>query len=357
MDQSLEEFDADLILRCCELYGRFSIHRANSEGKTEFGSEISSICDWTTQHVLPALLRNPAEGSGFQSLDLSRISTVSDSSTLQASPGFKSPPKQRLNLGRLSTGSTSSKQKLSLVDNASVVLLQSACLVLCEFLWVGGEYSDAIGMHIAKWSAVFACSDAEDERSRHLKSQLLQSFVHLGVVLFKRVPEKTAMLKELMVNCEKSAVLGSEDVLVQATKTLLNGKQKADSKVVENLVEMVLSACGQLLPQNEPSSFSVASSSSEVALWSGEVVTSVLEVVAQNGRACKSLSEKVLAKILSHRGEVDNAAIFYARCLSFLIPILGSEVFNEKFVDEMKEERPEFEGMLSMMEKIVYVTN
>jgi hypothetical protein len=359
---SFDEVEIDVILSCCEAYGRFAVHRGRSVGNGECGSQIRMVLDWTTEHVLPVLVSSTtgAAGSGLQDLDLSRISNASDSLLLTGSPGLMSPPKQRANLGQksnrmsssLSLSGSLSSSYYSLADVVARVLMQSSCLVLSEFLLVGGTYAEEIGSHVSRWCSIFDTHDGDDERSYHMKTQLLPSFLRLTVQLCKS-STNFGLLKELILKYEKASLEGSEDSFKQAAKSLLQANQKAG--LIENLTEALLLVCSQLLQSPARTTnqvLEVATASDEV--WPGESVGAFLEIVSKNPKSCKLLAEKVLSNLLSHRGGVNNEAIFYAKCLSVLIPVMKSDTFAEKIMTEMNAERPEFEEIRSMMKKVVH---
>jgi condensin-2 complex subunit G2 len=153
-----ETFEHDQIengLRACEMYGRFALHKQSScvkgeEDEATFNRQLEILINWTTEKVLPALLRSSGEGeSELRDLDLSLISPSRESMTTPGSPSH-SPPKQKANSGRTPESIRGSSLHLDVyrsendpaVTYAAKVaqtLLANSCRIAAELVAMGTE--------------------------------------------------------------------------------------------------------------------------------------------------------------------------------------------------------------------------
>lgn len=356
---SSDELEVDLVLGCSEAYGRFVLHRAQTEDKDKVMKEVRFILDWTTEHVLPVVLKVPATGSDLQDLDISRISNVSDSLMLHSCSGLMSPPKQRINVGASSSRLSSAASKSgnlrfscqSMADLVARVLMQFSCLFLSEFVLIGGAFPAELESHVSRWCAIFDPRDNADERAMSIRFQLLPSFMRLGVQLCK-CEANFALLKELIVKCDQGSVEGSEGLLQTAAKSLLPSGFGRDTPLMGDLLDSMLVAFGEIARSSETlEAFETADSANKI--WSSLSIGAVVDIIARNQKACKILAEKVLFKLKSHHGDVDNEVVFYAKCMSFLLSVMKSRTFVEKIRDEINVESLPKDDIRSMMESLV----
>jgi hypothetical protein len=342
--------DMDVLLGCCEAYGRLALHRASREGEIQLTTELEKIVDWTTEHLSPVLTGATAlVTSDLHGLDLSRISNVSDSLEIENMAGLMSPPKQRMNLGprdcRISEDSASP------IDLLAQLLMQSACLVVSEYLLIGGPVDDRLVSQLFGWVSILD-QPTHSERHGKIKSQLLPGFIRLGLLLSKQARNFTLLQKVLLSFGGGVADETSLDMLKQTVKSLLPTGFQKESLFLTDLADTILLAGVSFLnsPRDE---FQAVTSADDVLprTWLGVV----LESFVKNPKACEYLTDKLLSKILNHRGDIRNDVIFYGRCLSYLCNTMQSDTFTEKVVEELSAERPQFEEVRKMLEKIVHV--
>ena len=353
----MHDVDALLILGCCEAYGRLALHLSCQEGQLQLTKELERIVDWTTEHVLPVLTGATAlVETDLHGLDISRISNVSDSLGLTNSHGLMSPPKQRMNLGPQSSRLSEVSQNSAFstappADHFAQLLMQSASLIVSEFLVIGGPADAALVSKLSGWVSVLGYSSVGD-RIGKIKSLLLPGFIRLGLLVSKKA-QNYSLLQQIIMKCGSEFAEGvSLDMLKQAVKSLLPTGLQKESPFIGDLADSIGStkvSCPDLFVEEFQ-----AVTSADVVL-PGTCLGAVLETCAKNSKACTSLADKLLAKILSYGGDMSSDVALYGRCLSFLVASMQSESFNEKLVEEMSIERSNFEEIRSMLGKIVDV--
>jgi hypothetical protein len=86
----VSEKEIMLILKSCEAYGRFALHKeASKDGPPHFSTQVRTMLEWTTEKVIP--LRIKQQGSAgaatpFGELNISSISAASAPPVQPASP-------------------------------------------------------------------------------------------------------------------------------------------------------------------------------------------------------------------------------------------------------------------------------
>lgn len=345
-----------LILGCCEAYGRLALHRAFREGQIKLTEEIEKIVDWTAEHVFPVLTgATILTDTDLRCLDLSRISNVSDSLAMGSSSGLMSPPKQRINLGSRSSRLSEVSQNSafiggSLIHQLAPLLLQSVSLVVAEFLLIGGSVDEKLVSKLSGWFSILD-RPSDDEQASKIKTQLLPGFMRLGVVLAKKAQTFT-QLQQTFLNCEGELLEGiSLEMIIQSVKSLLPTGLQKESPFMEGLVNTIL-LFGGMYPDGSHDEFYAVTSADEILPKT--CLSVILGTCAKNLKATKHMTDRFLSKLLSHRGDTNNEIVFCAKCLSYLVASMQSETFNEKMVEEINAERTEFEGVRSMLGKIVY---
>lgn len=356
MEQPLREVNQNLLLGCFEAYGRFTLHLACHDEAKEPGVELEKIIDWTNEYLLPMLCGSevPAD-TALHGLDLSRISSSSDSMVMESPLGMMSPPKQRVNRGRQSRPSSTAVQGLlpstGSIESLAQLLMQSIVLVVSEFVHVGGDLDGLIIEKLSSWFSVLA-EQLDIERARKIKTQMLPSFVRLSLQLSKKANDFT-LLRQLFMTCGSRADDGTPtEMLTQTVKSLLpNGLQK-DSPFMADLSETLLSV-GASFSHDIDGEFQATTEASDVLPSS--FIGLALETCAANPKACHFLADRVLSKILHHRGQANHELLFYGRFLSYLVSTMQSDTYNEKLVEEISVERSQFDEVRNMLNKIVYV--
>ena len=244
----MNDAHVDLIVRVCEAFGRFALHKAafisQEEGtKLELSPQAMEFLEWTTEQVLPTLM---SESNGFplQELDLSRISFVNESMVsmdtdvnldMSATPGMMSPigpPRKKGNRNstpeRFADGSfvASTKRKDSkviqgdstvlLLGNASFSLIYCACVLFSEWLIVGDGCGSASIVEAAmKWCSLFDAKNEEATENvqgskasrKRLQVELMPAFARLAFALGKSAGS-FELLQQLILLCYK---IGEDD--------------------------------------------------------------------------------------------------------------------------------------------------
>ena len=356
-DDSLHHVDVRLILGCCEAYGRLALHRTYREGQLQLTKELERIVDWTTEHVLPVLTKAASlVDTDLHGLDLSRISNVSDSLAMTNSHGFMSPPKQRINLGprsgrlsEISQNSTFSSGPPA--DHLALLLMQSAFLIVAEFLQIGGPVDARLVSKVSSWVSILGYT-SDSDRNGKMRSLLLPGFIRLGLLLSKKARDVTLLHQIILKSGSELSEGTSMEMLKQAVKSLLPTGLRNESPFIADFADYIL-LTGVSFPDLPDNAFQAITSADDVL--PGTCLGAVLDTCAKNPKACTYLAEKLLSKLLSHRGGTSSDIVLCGRCLSYLVASMQSEAFNEKLVEEMSIERPQFEEIRSILGKIVYV--
>ena len=299
----------------------------------------------------------PSVGFELQDLDLSRISNVSDSLLLQQSPCLMSPPKQRANLGQNSCRRSSDSRPTALsgchsfAEVVARLLMQSSCLVLSEFLICSDTYATDIDSFVSQWCSIFDKRDGDKGREQSIKEQLLPCFVRLAVQCSK-ASINGDLFMSLLIKFDDEAALVFETMFKEATKSLLQGILSNESLILADLSDQLLRACNKLVQSKETDQgWQTAKSLSEV--WSGGPVRAVLDAFSNNAIACAYLADKLCTKIRSHRGTLNEELRFYARCLSFLITKMTSDI---RVGNEMHVAIPRIEDIQTIMGNFIDIS-
>ncbi len=81
-----------LILKSCEAYGRFALHKeASKDGPPHFSTQMRTLLEWTTDKVIPLLIKQQGStgaATPFGELNISSISAASASPVQPASPSL-----------------------------------------------------------------------------------------------------------------------------------------------------------------------------------------------------------------------------------------------------------------------------
>ena len=152
----VSEKEIMLILKSCEAYGRFALHKeASKDGPPHFSTQMRTLLEWTTDKVIPLLIKQQGStgaATPFGELNISSISAASASPVQPASPSPMQPRRQRTNRNKTpvrdgSFVSTSNEVNIATANDSTallshgvaVSLLQSSCAIFSEWLAVGGS--------------------------------------------------------------------------------------------------------------------------------------------------------------------------------------------------------------------------
>lgn len=324
--QRIKLQEVEFLLSCSELYARFILHKAANmvQGESE---EIQELLDWTSSKVLPVLQRSRMSEVPLQDLDLSRISNVSDSLIVPASPEIMSPPRQRANLcttpnSRLSEASVGSGIVVlssTVVDAVAKSLLQVSCLAVSEFLAVGADCDGKISRSASDWF-VELTKKGTDEELREL-GELLPSFLRLCSQLCK-TSSSFSLLSGLLEKFNVKASFEQLEMFKKAILYILQPFPKCSNSYLSQVVDAILSAAYRAIERERITPvFKQADSFS--SLWSASessCIGTALEIVAGNKKACPILIRSLVAELLrDHEGGDSNKTMLQAKCVSLLL--------------------------------------
>lgn len=332
----VSEKDIVLIIKSCEAYGRFALHKeASKDGPPRFSLQARTLLDWTTDRVIPVLSNQGGGGetTPFGGLNISRISAASASPVQPASPSPMPPPRQRTNRNKTpvrdgSFGSVQGDVDISpkhdstalLAHGVAVSLLQSSCLIFSEWLEVGGSGSDVIAASACSWCSIFSAS----KEKAALQSELLPAFTRLMVHLCKTGSDFT-VLEKLIESCDEIDSENAEaNVSEKTVSNLLKGRDAQGSSLTHGVVKVVLGAARSLLETqtNRGDDEDQAMPSTLAELWEMEEgsVFSALSAVMSNNQASVILAETLVARFDRQASEAEqtHVALFEAKLLWLL---------------------------------------
>lgn len=323
-----------LVLKSCEAYGRFALHKeASKDGPPRFSLQARTLLDWTTDRVIPVLCKQESgEATPFGGLNISRISATSASPAQPASPTPMPPSSKRTNRNTTpvrdgSFGSVEGDIDISpkadstalLAHGVAVSLLQSSCLIFSDWLEVGGSGSDVIAASARSWCKIFSLS--KDKAA--LQCELLPSFTRLMIQLCKT--SDFSVLEEIIASCNK---LDSEEdganITDKTISNLLKGRDANGTALTGGIVDAVLGAALSLVRNKDDNldEEEKAMPRTLSELWDLEEgsVLSALSAVLSNKQASIVLARKLAARFESGV-DADNSsplAMFQAKLLSLL---------------------------------------
>ena len=343
------EKDIILILKSCEAYGRFALHKeASKDGPPRLSMQARTLLDWTTDRVIPVLSKQIAGEmvmTPFGELNISRISAASTSPVHPASPSPMPPPRQRTNRnstpGRDSFCSVEEEIDITakndstalLAHGVAVSLLQTSCVIFSEWLAVGGSGSDVIAASACNWCKIFSVS-----KDKTLQSELLPAFTRLVIQLCK-TSSNFSVLEKLIASCDEIETEEGDSVdLTTTVSNLLKGRDDQGNALADGIVTAVLGAASLLLANSvrideAPQAMPLALSE----LWDIEEgsVFSSLSAVLSNKAAAMILAQKLVARFASDGAAADQTqqALFEAKLLWLLCDkISGSNAEEIKAV-------------------------
>jgi hypothetical protein len=331
--QSVRDTDIDFILRVCEAYGRFALHKEASRQKTvAFSEQAERLLQWTTVKVVPALLGLSTEDRSvrmsiartsnfpFNDPDLSSIA-IEKSFDWPSSPIPTGPPRRRTNRNstpiRFSTDGDRTVVSGNVVARAfSVSLMQSSCVIFSEWLAVGGAGAGDIDISAAEWCKIF--EDDDDQ------STLLPAFSRLAIQLCKTC-EKFSLLKQLLVSCKEDEE--SADVILKMLSSLLASRGNQATHIQTKTLDCVLQAAHVLLDSQEDLVYKLPESFTE--LWSVDrgCISAAFVAILRNKQAGLALAKCLVESFAS--GPSAARALFYAKSLWMLCDPTFSKAAKE----------------------------
>jgi hypothetical protein len=333
----ISEKEIELILKSCEAYGRFALHKeASKDGRPSFSLQAKTLLDWTTDRVIPVLSKQGGVlATPLDYLNLSRISAVTESPIHPSSPTPMPPLRQRTNRNRtpgrfdptfVSLGdkehieiATGLESTTLLAYGAAVSLLQSSCVIFAEWLAVGGSGSSVVAASASKWCKIFTI--AEDDVT--LQAELQPAFTRLAVQLCKTSSD-FSVLQQLITSCDEAKVEEDETIDMKKTvSTLLAGRDEQGNTLVDGVVGAVLGAARSILEEtamNDDESPEMPLTLSEVWNNNKGSVFSSLSAILSNKQATVVLAKKLVACFGGDGGATDQmqVSLFQAKLLRLL---------------------------------------
>jgi hypothetical protein len=172
--QEINASDVELVLRACETYGRFALHKEAFQNDTvTLSAEAKTLLNWTTNRVVPVLTTQTGRltATPFLDLNLSRISSIPDTPrSPQAIPSHQKRTDRKRTPNKLDSSFEVDEMVLDgslvhappvLARVAAISLLQSTCVIFSEWLVVGGSGVKEIAQAAMEWCAVFSVQDRD----------------------------------------------------------------------------------------------------------------------------------------------------------------------------------------------------
>jgi condensin-2 complex subunit G2 len=349
--------EVESVIHAFEAYGRFALHKVSSdsfkkEDEVSVNRQLSMLLRWTSDKIVPVLIGSDKGASILRDLDVSHISSISESLIHEppGSPSLSSPPKQKLNRGRTPEamrGSSSifdvsqNDPPIIFVQNFASSLLFTSCMISSELLAMGVTSADDIAEAAVGWCKVF------DTVENSTQSLLFSSFVRLAVQL-NRTFDDCTLLGRLLVSWSNDHL---DEVAQDAMKKLLMSIVR-NRGGVKTIVSTFFSVAEHIVHDKHASLFQAATCISDI--WNeSDAIHTLLEVVTENKQAQIELAKGLVTRLSMSKGTVTPVTTFYARCLSYVSTIVNrslmlrilNDVDSERFHDEV-EMRLLFEKLL-----------
>lgn len=319
----------EYVLRVCEAYGRFTLHKeASLNAGINFSAEAKKLLHWTTGVVLPVLLPSSAtvEKVPFSDPNLSHISVEKSFESFPVSP-IVGPPRRRANrnttpvrldgagLSSFGNDTTLGSTEPALARALAVSLMQSCVMIFAEWIAVGGAGAEEIAKASVEWTQLF--DNNEDGEDGH---NLLPGFCRLAMQLCKSA-ENFSLLKSLLAKAQEDADPDATGP-IRSMLTSLLPKRSDTSSVAERTVQCVVEAAHEIIG-SKSLTFSTACPASIGQLWphEGNCIVSALRAVLANKQATLVLAEMLAAQVGAETGDLaqeSSQMLFDAKCLCLL---------------------------------------
>jgi hypothetical protein len=347
----------DYVLRVCEVFARFVLHKCamQNDGDVEsstaiFSENAAMICHWITNRVIPVFSRRRVQSLPFFDPDVSSIQIDKSFMLPSASPPSSASDhnrqgnmndgnrivfgkKQRSNVDPMHDDQISDTGE-KLINDFAISLLTSTCIIFSEWLAVGGMGDNIIAHAAKEWCKIFDSLNFDDLTSRQI---LVSSFCRLVFQLMKS-PEPNSsnfmLFKEILVKYKMDAVETCSDknsAVYQLIAEVLSTRGNNSRKIVSNVVECVLLAAKECILSYEQSSHDEGNdepdlnSSPQVSLneiWdfipnSGSLRTA-LNAICSHNVAGIEVGQQLVTIFRSSTFASRRHAFFAASCLNML---------------------------------------
>ena len=332
--QHMQQASAEFILRTCEAYGRFTLHKeATQKHLLGLSQQAKTLLNWTTYRVVPAFLESVSQiGTPLEDLNISRISMTSLSPLCPSSPSLLPPPRQRVDRKetpdkfRTSSGSfIDVRNEISLLNDTSSLarvaaksLIQSSSVIFSEWLAVGGCGAEDIAGAVVKWCEIFYVQESEN----YLQSELLPSFLRLAVQLCKSKRD-FSVFRVLIENCDESMESNEADIMKKAVSSLLCGKDAKGMLLGFCTVKIILDAADHLLQKYGSLNQDLTEAPnnlSDVWIVNHGYMRTCLSAIMSNKQAVMNLADELVSRIRRrrHQTDLDIKAVFETQCLRYM---------------------------------------
>jgi hypothetical protein len=346
----------DFVLRVCEVFARFILHKCamqndcvDESSTSIFCENAARICHWITNRVIPVFARR-----GVQSLppfdpDVSSIQIEKSFMLPSTSPPSHAFDRNRQGKRNDANQNVNDKEKKSnfdplhfdqfsnadekITNDFAASLLSSTCIIFSEWLAAGGMGDNFIAHAAKEWCKVFDFLSSNDVTSRQI---LISSFCRLSFQLSKS-PEANGsnflLFKEILVKCNMDALdTGSENnsAVYEVIAEILSMRCNNSKKIVSNVVECVLEAAKECIlsgehPSHEDNDKPELHSSSSISLteiWdflpnTGSLRTA-LEVICSHSVGGIEFGQQLITIFRSCTFASRRHALFAAGCLNML---------------------------------------
>jgi hypothetical protein len=284
-----DDVELEYILRCCEMYGRFVLHKvALSDSFTSFNESAQKLLDWTSKRVIAAFTL---------SLDDIQFDNGSPIVSSPLSPIPTGPPRRRFNrnntpnkesVGSSVSGASTLRDQEAAIFVArafATTLLQASCVIFAEWLAVGCAGGDQIGRAAASWIKIF-CIDDVGAAAQHA---LLPAFGRLAVQLSRHTSHHS-LLKSLLLECKVDST--EDDLSIQKVFSTICASR--DASVLASCVTLVIDA-GLETTQSQQSSVNCDRVSKSA-------IKSALMALISSKQACVELAKQLVDQ-LNNSGE------------------------------------------------------
>lgn len=263
---------------------RLSMHKAGYQGDMELNSNLHDLMQWITSTVLPVLLHVHPLGD----LNVSNISGAESPISTQVPEPTRRMPDSNSALPSDRFSSNSFLHSFTLdYDNVSpysqavaVVTVKSACIVISEWLAVGGKGVNEIVNELVKWIPALRRRAFD----LNIANELIPAYGRLIVQVMKTT-RGCILLKELLTHCFVESGSKEEKQIQAIVLSLLSCQAIYREAVVSAILEVATSALSPSCLQNENDS-----KSSEFEFPAIQVA---LSQVMRNGPGIVLLARKI----------------------------------------------------------------
>lgn len=328
--EQINASDVELVLRACETYGRFALHKEAFQNETvTLSAEAKTLLNWTTNRVVPVLIGQSGRVSSnpFLDLNLSRISSVPDTPrSPEAIPSHQKRTDRKRTPNKLDSSFEVDAMVLDcslvhtppvLARGAAISLLQSSCVIFSEWLVVGGSGVKEIAQAAIEWCAVFSVED------NTLQTELLPAFLRLAVQVC-RLDDNFSLLGRLLVKCDETDDADEEALIKKTVTALLTGRDHLGNSMQDGVLKELLISARSIIAERGHAADSgfddVPSNWKEVWGFKRGYIIPVLAAITSNKKACAAFADTVVAALLKGQdeNETDEMILFQLRCLWFM---------------------------------------